>query len=117
MFGKSHDEFLKSHLRYGAARKSGYNKYSGRKSQLKNLYGLSMDKYEGLLEKQENKCAVCGIDFQLLTRNPHIDHNHNTGEIRGILCSNCNTALGLLKDDVVRVQKLMEYIVKFQERE
>ena len=39
-----------------------------------------------------------------------VDHNHSTGKIRALLCSNCNTAIGLLKEDIPRVERLIEYL-------
>lgn len=53
-------------------------------------------------------CEVCGATIE--TDRLCIDHSHTTGKIRGVLCHNCNTALGLLKDNPVRIEKLLEYI-------
>lgn len=58
-------------------------------SQRKRLYNLSNEEYETLLEKQNRLCAICKSEEQL-----HIDHNHETGNVRGLLCGNCNRKLG-----------------------
>jgi len=69
-----------------------------REAHLKSTYGLSLQDYDNLLDKQGGACAICG------TTNPqrgrfHVDHNHQTDVVRGLLCSNCNTAIGLLSDN------------------
>ena len=55
-------------------------------------------------------CYLCGQKESSLTRRLHLDHCHNTGRFRGWLCSNCNTALGLLKDSLELVAKLTGYL-------
>lgn len=74
-------------------------------------YGIDSKSWDDLFESQGRKCAVCKSD------NPgkndwHTDHDHDTEKIRGILCSNCNTALGLLKDDIIRLKAAIEYLSK-----
>lgn len=62
-------------------------------------HGLTLDQYHSILERQDFVCPICGIDVvsreQKLT---HIDHDHNTGKVRGILCARCNCALGKFED-------------------
>jgi hypothetical protein len=77
---------------------------------LKYNYGINSHKYEELLIKQDYRCAVCGIHQNDLDRSLSVDHNHNTGEVRSLLCINCNMALGGLKDSPVLVQRLLDYI-------
>lgn len=86
-------------------RKDGLNQYCKKCAQEKNknyrqkyLYGLTKQEFKDLLEKQENRCAICGTHRDVLTRDLHIDHCHTTGEVRGLLCINCNTGLGSFKD-------------------
>lgn len=69
-------------------------------------YGISRTEYDALVEDQRGLCASCGDP---LVR-PHLDHCHDTGRVRGVLCHHCNVALGMLKDDPKRVQLLLEYI-------
>ncbi len=57
---------------------------------IKSRYGLSLDEYETILEKP---CAICG------DKATHLDHNHETGRVRGGLCGSCNLGLGLFKDN------------------
>lgn len=71
------------------------------------LYGLPWDAYLRMLDTQLDRCASCGDDFE---ETPSVDHDHETGEVRAILCRGCNTALGHLHDDPVRVLLLLTYI-------
>ena len=76
---------------------------------LKRNYGITLEIYNFLLEKQEGKCAVCGIE-----NNGHrtfaVDHNHKTEKIRGLLCTNCNTGIGLMKDNIEILSKAITYL-------
>lgn len=75
---------------------------------LKSMYGLTLEGYANMLSRQGGTCAAC-------PRSPdqekhgvlHIDHDHHTGVVRGLLCSNCNTALGLVNDDPVRLHRYL----------
>ena len=60
------------------------------------MYGLTSDEFEILFESQNRKCAVCGTekDSGRQSRRMNVDHCHESGVIRGILCTNCNTKLG-----------------------
>lgn len=83
---------------------------------LKKKYNLSLETYLEILKKQNNVCAVCekedwAIDHRTgKTRWLAVDHCHKTGKIRGLLCTACNRAIGLLKDDVALVQSALEYL-------
>ena len=61
-------------------------------------YGLTQDAYNLMLEGQNFGCAICSRPFTN-TRTPYVDHNHKTGSVRGILCRECNTGIGMLQDD------------------
>ena len=74
-------------------------------------YGIGIDEYEQLEAAQGDGCAVCG------QRPPepkvlHVDHRHSDGRIRGLLCSNCNTALGLLREDSEVIERLALYAAR-----
>lgn len=68
-------------------------------SRFKKKYNLDKAEYSNLLKRQQHKCAICGVDEQDLTKRLHVDHNHETGEVRGLLCVNCNIGLGNFKDN------------------
>ena len=79
-----------------------------RDKQLQRDYGITLIAYEAMLQDQGGGCAVCGR--RPGTRSLHVDHNHETGQVRGLLCSQCNHALGLLSEDVLRIMELAEYL-------
>jgi Autographiviridae endonuclease VII len=70
----------------------------GLKSQLKRLYGITVERYYSMLFVQKSRCAVCSRAFGKLAQNrPHVEHNHKTGKVRGLCCSACNVRLGVLE--------------------
>jgi hypothetical protein len=70
-------------------------------------YGLTQDHYLTMLEYQNHLCACCKI------RPPrYVDHNHETGEVRGLLCQPCNTALGFVMESEALIDRLKEYLIK-----
>ena len=81
---------------------------------IKCLYGISIEQYMYVLEKQNGVCAICKQPELSIRRGSYksldVDHNHETGEIRGLLCSACNAALGLLKEDAQRIESLLAYL-------
>jgi hypothetical protein len=85
-----------------------YRKYI-RGQNLKRKYGISSEKFEEILEEQGKKCKICGCQESGLRRF-HVDHCHETGLIRGILCHGCNTGLGAFKEDPSRLRKAFEYL-------
>ena len=73
-------------------------------------YGISVEDYEEMLESQGGGCYICGIGPSV--RALDIDHDHRTGKVRGLLCSNHNRALGLLGDDPDLLLAAHTYLVK-----
>jgi hypothetical protein len=84
-----------------------------KKGSLKFHYGMSLEDYDSMLQSQDNKCASCGTEL-IQGKNANIDHNNITGQIRGVLCVNCNLALGHLKEDWNRIVKLSTYIGQYK---
>lgn len=81
------------------------------KKLLKN-YGLTLEEFDQMSENQNNVCAICGKP-NYDNRRLCVDHNHITNKIRGLLCSKCNRALGLLNSDnngVETMNKIIEYL-------
>lgn len=68
-----------------------------RRIHYRNRYGMTVEDYERLFEKQNGCCAICRIHRDKLNRALDVDHDHKTGEIRGLLCKKCNVALGTTK--------------------
>lgn len=81
-----------------------------KKYKLAERYGITYEEYKLYLDKQSCKCAICSVHQDELPRGLYIDHNHDTGEVRGLLCNNCNTALGMLKENVDLFNKAIEYL-------
>ena len=75
---------------------------------LKRRYGVSVEIYNELLNKQNGCCAICGIHYTKFKRSMHIDHCHESNKIRGILCVNCNTALGHFKENIGLLQQAIK---------
>jgi hypothetical protein len=71
----------------------------------KNKYGITKEEYKELLKKYDYKCGICGSNENLC-----IDHNHTSGEIRGILCKKCNSAIGLFQDDINNLTTAIQYL-------
>lgn len=81
----------------------------------KTRYGITWDEYLDMAEKQGGLCAICdkpesakGSHGQV--KNLAVDHDHITGMVRGLLCNNCNRAIGLLGDDPIRIAKAVAYL-------
>lgn len=79
---------------------------------VKRKYGISENEYLEMLKKQGGGCAICGkIDAKhWQTNNLLIDHCHTTGKVRGLLCNNCNTALGLVSDNIDTLKQMIKYL-------
>jgi hypothetical protein len=86
------------------------NKDVWRKGQLKRLYGLTLDEYQDMLAKQNGKCAICAVHEDSVTRKFSVDHDHKTGKIRGLLCNNCNTGIGNLRDSIELLEQAIRYL-------
>lgn len=71
-------------------------------------HNLSVEEFWSIFEDQDATCPVC--DWAIEPENSAIDHNHNTGEVRGILCKACNRALGLLKDNPKNLFRAANYL-------
>lgn len=74
-------------------------------------YGLTPEAHQELYEQQDHSCAMCGThESEAPGAKLHVDHCHTTGDVRGLLCSNCNRAIGLLQDDPVVLRAGIEYL-------
>ena len=80
-----------------------------------NKYGFTPGMYEERLEQQGNVCAICKVDTPGGKGQFHADHDHNTKQPRGVLCHNCNVALGNFKDNPEILQSAIEYLKKYSE--
>ena len=70
-------------------------------------YGITKEAYYALMVAQNGKCAICGAECWLDLR---VDHNHETGAVRGLLCAGCNSGIGLLKENLETLRGAIRYI-------
>lgn len=82
---------------------------------LKKTFNISLDDYNNLKKKQNNYCSICNKPEHRLgkfgfKKDLAVDHCHSTGKVRGLLCQNCNTGLGLFKDDKETLAKAIKYL-------
>lgn len=77
---------------------------------LNYTYDITEEHYFTLLDEQYGCCAICGSDDETIGGHLHVDHDHESGDIRGLLCSNCNTGLGLLQDNPDILQSAIKYL-------
>ena len=80
-----------------------------RVTKLKLKYNLTVEHYADMLHSQQNGCAICG-KLQI-DKNLAVDHNHVTGNVRGLLCQQCNTGIGLLQDSVDILNNAIKYLM------
>jgi hypothetical protein len=91
-------------------RKEEYCPDKTRSSNLKSKYGVTEDEYNKFLVEQNNKCAIC---FKPNPEDYHgfcVDHDHVTGQVRGLLCHNCNAGLGHFYDNISYLLSAASYI-------
>lgn len=81
-------------------------------------FGVCNVKYDEMLTKQRGVCAVCGciLNSSRYTKFA-IDHDHRTGKVRGLLCTNCNTGLGCFKDSHIRLQAAVNYLQRHDDKD
>jgi len=72
-------------------------------------YGLTEEQYNSMILSQNNMCAICNKPSD---KTLHIDHDHKTNKVRGLLCSNCNTGIGLFKENVESFANAIKYLTK-----
>lgn len=86
------------------------SKIREREKKLKYTYGLSLEDYNSLYELQDGNCAVCKNSLKKGTNDCSVDHDHETEEIRGLLCNTCNRALGMLNDNKQTLYSAIRYL-------
>ena len=80
-------------------------------SSYRRQYNITLNDYDEMRKAQNYCCAICGIHEDLATRSAlHVDHDHKTGKVRGLLCLFCNTVLGKVHDSAETLQKMIEYL-------
>jgi hypothetical protein len=86
------------------------NTRRARNAQLKRNFGISVEEYDKLLKKQNDKCAICEAISCKSGNRFAVDHDHKTGLVRGLLCFACNTSLGKFNDSQELLYKAISYL-------
>lgn len=90
------------------------NRWYGKDADLRRTYGVDLAWYDAQSERQGHRCAICGQEESAVIRGRNIalavDHCHDTGVVRGLLCRACNNAIGIFRHDVGLLQRAIEYL-------
>lgn len=82
-----------------------------RRHHLRNTYGISLEDYDSMLTEQGGVCAICGKqETHAQHKYLSVDHCHETGKVRGLLCHGCNATIGYAKDDPARLERAIVYL-------
>ena len=73
---------------------------------IRRKYGITQDDFNNLVEAQDDLCGICGDELDKI----NIDHDHESGKVRGLLCTGCNTGLGHLGDNINGLEKALHYL-------
>jgi len=89
-----------------------------RACRLKLRFGMTVEQYDEIFETQNGVCAICGQPEIVKNRygwaRLSVDHDHKTGEIRGLLCQKCNSALGFVNENIPVLQSMINYLGRFK---
>jgi hypothetical protein len=86
------------------------NKEKAKDASLKRKFGITIQDYNAMIRSQNGKCAICDKDHSVSCL--VVDHDHNSGRVRKLLCHQCNLALGNLKENVLFAERMLDYIKK-----
>ena len=105
-------EYMKMyHAEHNAPRNRDWHEQN-----IKSRYGITIDEYNSLLAKQENRCACCDKHISELPKRLAVDHEHGEWgpeSVRGLLCSQCNTGIGSLGDNIEGLERALTYLKEF----
>lgn len=95
-----------------AWRKSNPHQYDSvrRNRVLKREYGITIEDYNKMFAEQKGKCLICDTHQSEVSRAFPVDHCHETGKVRGLLCHSCNGGLGLAKDSISILRGMIAYL-------
>lgn len=83
------------------------------KYRLKKKYGITLLEYNSILFRQSGVCAICG-NMEIGGKRLSVDHDHNSGNIRGLLCQSCNAGLGLFKENINSLGAAISYLMEYR---
>ena len=109
-YRRKHREKCREYSRdYYNKHKQAWPKYN-----LQARYGITPEDYDRLYEEQQGGCAICGKHQSKLKKALSVDHNHKTGQIRGLLCNRCNLLLGNVSDNSIILRSAADYLDKYE---
>lgn len=112
---KNHDKIMKQNKQYKENNKErDRDKIAGtrRKNYYRSRYNITVDEYDKIFDDQGGVCLICKRPQG--NRRLSIDHNHKTGEVRGLLCNNCNAAIGLVNEDQKILTRIKQYLKQYE---
>lgn len=98
---------------YQRAKRPEYAGSVSRRYSLKKNFGITVEQYDQMLADQDGRCKICGSDKSTGRWDTGflcVDHDHETGKIRGLLCSTCNSGLGMFKDNLPILESAVKYL-------
>jgi len=104
-------------------RASPKGRVASRSADLKKSYGIDADEYERMFDTQKGVCAVCGQPETVVhpvskkVARLAVDHNHQTGAVRGLLCMSCNMMIGHAREDAKRLLKAAMYLMRYEQEQ
>lgn len=106
-------EVFRTYKNKSDARQAGTQKLKDQRKNwaLKSAYGITLEDYGAMLEKQNGCCAICGSsDTGSKHSHFHVDHSHDTDKVRALLCAGCNIGLGAFKENIDALQNAVAYL-------
>lgn len=82
----------------------------GKHYKYKQRYNISLEEFNTMFANQNGCCKICKRHQSVFSKTLNVDHVHETGEVRGLLCNQCNQALGLMKENKETIKSMLEYI-------
>ena len=110
---KYHAEHHEEHCAYNKKHYAEHREEARAIALMRN-YGITIEEYDNMFAAQNGICAICGKPQN--GKRLFVDHNHETDKVRGLLCQNCNIALGHMGDDAQLLIKAIDYLMKDNQR-
>lgn len=103
-------DYVNSYQKEWSNKNPSLKKKYAKNANLKTTYNITLEQFNEMREKQDYCCLICKKHESEFKRGLSVDHDHATGEIRGLLCDNCNGGLGKFKDNILFLQTAIDYL-------